>query len=229
LPLLSWRFATTMTVASTASVGGGLGPRGWVINAQVASDYARLDLAAHAAELAAHSRLEGDGVAMFTAADVRRARRAVHDGVHVDTTVGLTMPTWAAAEDDPFTVRGPGTINVVAILPVRLQDAALLNALCTATEAKAQALFAAGVPGTGTASDAVTVVCPQDGTAEPFAGPRSVWGARLARAVYDTVRAGADEWAGGAESARNPRLPDPALDASVRRAWSAAAGSAEQG
>ena len=53
--------------------------------------------------------------------------------------------------------------------------------LVTATEAKAQALVEAGVPGTGTASDAVVVCCPPGGT-EPYGGPRSVWGARLARA-----------------------------------------------
>src|SRR5262249_30723422 len=81
-------------------------------------------------------------------------------------------------------------INIVAQLPVRLTDAALLNALTTATEAKSQALQAAGIPGTGTASDAVTVSCPVSGPAEPFGGPRSTWGARLARAVHDAVRAG---------------------------------------
>jgi adenosylcobinamide amidohydrolase len=77
-------------------------------------------------------------------------------------------------------------------LPVRFTEAALLNALCTATEAKSQALFEAGVPGTGTASDAVTVVCPLAGAAEEFAGPRSAWGARLARTVHAAVLAGVD-------------------------------------
>jgi adenosylcobinamide amidohydrolase len=84
----------------------------------------------------------------------------------------------------------PGTINIVARLPVRLTDAALLNALTTATEAKSQALLTAGVPGTGTASDAITVACPASGPTQPFGGPRSTWGARLARAVHDAVRAG---------------------------------------
>jgi len=181
-----------MTVASTASAGGGLGERHWVINAQVARDYARHDLAAHGAELAARAKLSGPGVVMLTAADVRRVQPADDGGVHVDATVGLTWPTWAAAADDePQVAAAPGTINVVVLLPVRLEPAALLNALCTATEAKTQALLGAGVPGTGTASDAVTVVCPMTGPAESFAGPRSVWGARLARAVHSAVRAGA--------------------------------------
>jgi len=181
-----------MVVASTASVGGGLGERSWIINAQVAKDYARLDLAAHGAELAGGVAATGSGVVMLTAADVRRVERAADGGVVVDATVGLTRPTWAAAEDDDLApVTAPGTINIVVQVPVRLEPGALLNALCTATEAKTQALLHAGVPGTGTASDAVTVVVAPDGPGEPFAGPRSPWGARLARAVYAAVLAGA--------------------------------------
>ncbi|PZS30767.1 MAG: hypothetical protein DLM61_10085, partial [Pseudonocardiales bacterium] len=56
--------------------------------------------------------------------------------------------------------------------------------------AKTQALLAAGIAGTGTASDAVTVICPPGAASEQFGGPRSTWGARLARAVHDAVRAG---------------------------------------
>ena len=66
---------------------------------------------------------------------------------------------------------------------------ATANALVTATEAKAQALLDAGVPGTGTASDAVAICCPPGGT-EPYGGPRSEWGSRLARAVHGAVAAG---------------------------------------
>ena len=78
-------------------------------------------------------------------------------------------------------------MNVVAFLPVRLSEAALVNAATTITEAKAQALAERCVPGTGTASDAVCVVCPADGDAERFGGPRSRWGAPLARAVHRAV------------------------------------------
>ena len=189
LAMVVWRFATAMTVASTASCGGGLGERRWVINAQVAHDYRRRDQDQHGAELAAVAGLDDDGVVMFTAVDVREVRSRQDGGVHVDATVGLTLPVWAAAPD-VGAARAPGTINVVAVLPVRLTDAALLNALCTATEAKTQALLEAGVPGTGTASDAVTVACPATGPAEPFGGPRSTWGARLARAVHGAVLEG---------------------------------------
>jgi adenosylcobinamide amidohydrolase len=192
LPLLMWRFANPVVIASTASCGGGLGERRWIINAQVGRDYRRRDLDAHGAELAQVAGLTGPGVVMLTAADVRSVCSAKDAGVRAFATVGLTSPTWAAAPDEVVVEdRVPGTINIVVGVPVRLEPAALLNALCTATEAKAQALFAAGVAGTGTASDAVAIICPTSGAAERFAGPRSEWGARLARAVHDAVLEGA--------------------------------------
>ncbi len=192
LPLLVWSFAAPAVVASTASAGGGLGERCWVLNAQVAHHYGRHDVEQHAAELASSLGLSGAGVTMLTAADVTRVRRHDDAGVAAEATVGLTHPTWAADADDPEASTGPGTINVVAFVPVRLTPAALLNALCTATEAKSQALLEGGVQATGTPSDAVTVVCPLDGPDEPFCGPRSAWGARLARAVHGAVLAGID-------------------------------------
>lgn len=47
-----------------------------------------------------------------------------------------------------------------------------------------------GIGGTGTASDAVCLLCPIGGVEEPFGGPRSVWGRRLADATYHAVAAG---------------------------------------
>jgi adenosylcobinamide amidohydrolase len=188
LPVMVWRLAAPLLAASTASVGGGLGLRHWVVNAQVIADYGRCDPEAHVADLALELGLAGPGVGMLTAADVTAARRVVDHGVEVEATVGVTHPTWAADPGDPVDQPSPpGTINVVAFLPERLSDAALLNALCTATEAKTQALFDVGVPGTGTASDALTILCPAAGTTHRFGGPRSTWGARLARAVHAAV------------------------------------------
>jgi adenosylcobinamide amidohydrolase len=195
---LVWRLDTPLLAASTAPVGGGIGRRDWVVNAQVPRAYRRRDVDAHVRELAEGLGLAGHGVGMLTAADVGRGVRTLEGGVRVEATVGLTLPVWAAAPcdadrgaaaPDPAPVR-PGTINVVAFVPVRHTDAALANLLCTVTEAKAQALFEGGVAGTGTASDAVTVLCPADGDAEPFGGPRSTFGARVARAVHAAVGAG---------------------------------------
>jgi adenosylcobinamide amidohydrolase len=129
---------------------------------------------------------------MLTAAPVDGCSGAADSGVRSFATVGLTAATWAsAAEVRP--VRSPvGTINLVALLPVRLSKAALVNAVMTATEAKTQALLEAGVPGTGTASDAVCVLCSASGPEEGFCGPRSRWGGSLARAVHGAVARGVE-------------------------------------
>ena len=85
-----------------------------------------------------------------------------------------------------------GTINVIVTVPVALSDAAYVNAVATATEAKTQAIIEAGYSGTGTATDAICVAAPRFGaTPQDFAGPRSQWGARIARAVHAAVYAGA--------------------------------------
>jgi adenosylcobinamide amidohydrolase len=120
--------------------------------------------------------------------------------VHAVATVGLSAPAWAAAPDGHFRRERVGTINVVVALPVRLGEAALVNAVATATEAKVQALHDAGIPATGTASDAIVVHCPTDGIAEPFGGPRSVCGARIARAVHAAVLAGTRSWRADAKA-----------------------------
>jgi adenosylcobinamide hydrolase len=124
---------------------------------------------------------------------VRSFVTTADEGVEVVATVGLGEPEWAAAPraEPRVPVRIAGTINVVALLPERLSDAAFVNAIATATEAKAQALFELGISGTGTATDAVCIATPADGRAETFGGPRSRWGSRLARAVRDAVRLGA--------------------------------------
>jgi adenosylcobinamide amidohydrolase len=187
---LAWRLGTVLRAASTAPVGGGLGLRRWVLNAQVPSDYGRRDVAAHVAEIAAAFGLTGPGVGMLTAAPVAAARAAEDGAVRVEATVGLTRPVWAAAPAEGCDLVAPGTVNIVAFVPVRHTDAALANLLCTVTEAKVQALLDGKVDGTGTASDAVTVLCPAAGRAEPFGGPRSEFGAPVARAVYAALRSG---------------------------------------
>ncbi|GLZ11413.1 adenosylcobinamide amidohydrolase [Actinomadura sp. NBRC 104425] len=202
-----WRTGPGLRAISSALLGGGIGPVGWVLNAQVPGGYARLDPQAHLSELADAYGLRGRGVAMMTAAPVDRTVQAEDEGVAVSATVGLRVPTWAAAPPgaaDPHMAparldgTAPGTINIVVAVPVPLGDAALVNAVVTATEAKTQALLEAGWSCTGTASDAICVaapVVPESGGEEPFAGPRSTWGARIARAVHAAVRAGAVDYA----------------------------------
>lgn len=186
---LIWRPPVPALAIATAVVGGGIGPRRWWLNTTVDSTF-HDDPVDHLHQLAAAAGLEGDGVAMMTAVDVNLNCAVSDGGVDVIATVGVGWPTWAADADDTPNPYGPGTINLCIWSPVRLDDGAMVNAVATAAEAKAQALIEHGVPGTGTASDAACVFCPIDGPAEPYGGPRSVWGARIARAVRRAVSDG---------------------------------------
>ncbi len=188
-PVLVWRLLRPLRTIATTVLGGGIGERRWLLNAEVALSYDRPDPAAHAAEIAAALGLDGPGVGFLTAARVGDVATAIDGGVRCDATVGISVPTWAAAPDGSWSEWAPGTINLVCWMPAPLSDAALANAVVTATEAKTQALLEAGVPGTGTASDAVAICCPPGG-AEPYGGPRSPWGSRLARAVHAAVAKG---------------------------------------
>lgn len=185
-PYLLWRLPQPLRCLTSAPLGGGLGERAWVLNAQVDLDYDRTDPEVHLAEIARRAGVDGVGVGLMTAADLV-AGQAEDDGVAAWATVGVTTPTWAADVDDAVGSWAPGTINLVVAVPVALGDAALVNAVMTATEAKTQALQERGIPGTGTASDAVCILCPSSGPVEAFGGPRSPWGGRVARAVHAAV------------------------------------------
>ncbi len=188
-PLLVWRLPAPLLAISSGPLGGGLGERDWVLNATVPDGYARHDPDVHLTELAAGLGLAGEGTGFLTAVDVREVVHRTENGVHASVTTGVgAHPTWAAAPA-AVAAAGPGTINAVCFVPVRLSPAALVNAVATIAEAKAQALWDAGVPGTGTSTDATAVLCPPDGPAEPFGGPRSPVGAVLARVVHSAVSA----------------------------------------
>jgi adenosylcobinamide amidohydrolase len=192
LSMALWRFRSPLLALSSAPYGGGWGERHWILAAQVAGGYHRTDPADHLAGLAADLGLEGPGIGMLTAVDVRRVTASREDGVAAAATVGLTHPSWAAAADAGTTAATgaagtAGTVNIVAVLSRRLSGAALVNAVMTVTEAKSQALWEARLAGTGTPSDAVAVLCAPSGPAEAFGGPRSRYGSRLARAVHRAV------------------------------------------
>lgn len=198
LHALLWTPGPGLRMISSAVLGGGIGERAWVLNAQVSHGYRRTDPDRHLAALASGAGAHGPGVGLMTAADVSAYAHAHDGGAEAVVTSGIKVRGWAAAPSAGTDGAGgtdrtgvPGTINILVAVPVPLSDAALVNAVATATEAKVQALLEAGHDCSGTPTDAVCVAAriPRPGE-EPqaFAGPRSLWGARLARAVHRAVR-----------------------------------------
>ena len=118
LPVAVWRAGPGWRMIASGVVGGGLGERQWVLNAQVPGGYDRMDPAAHIAELAAGLGLAGAGVGLLTAASVTDVVEREDEGVRVAATVGLRVPTWAAApagsadrEFGPIRRPGAGTVD----------------------------------------------------------------------------------------------------------------------
>jgi adenosylcobinamide amidohydrolase len=188
--VLAWHLDPPRRSCASTVVGGGIGVRHWVLNAQVDGDAHDADPVLRLAELAAALGCHGEGVGFLTAAPVTAWTSGRSGDVAAIATVGLSHPTWAAAGDERSAAVA-GTINVVAFVATRLSPAALVNGTMTATEAKTQALLEHGVAGTGTPTDAACVLTPTTGPADPYGGPRSRLGADLARAVHDAVAAGA--------------------------------------
>jgi adenosylcobinamide hydrolase len=193
MPVLVWQLEAGWRAIASTAMGGGIAEAAWVINAQVPEDYERTDVEAHLRELAAEAGCAGAGVGFLTAAAVEHVVTHADSDVVVHATVGLRQPTGAAAPDGEES-DAVGTVNIVAFVPHALTDAALVNAVMTVTEAKAQALTELGIAGTGTASDAVCVLSRCDGASEPFAGPRSRVGAPLSpRASRRARRRGSND------------------------------------
>lgn len=194
LPVLLWRFPEPLESAVIAPHGGGVGPRRWLVATQATTAEHRRDPDHLLGKLATSLGLAGRGIGILTASDIRLATCAVTDGVGVVAIVGATHPVLAAAASSPSArpPRPPATtaINIVVTTPVRLSKGALLNALATATEAKTHALLDAGFHATGTAADALCVLCPTTGAVVDHAAPRTSWGTRIARAVHDAVLEG---------------------------------------
>lgn len=216
---------------SSALLGGGLrdGATAW-LNLGVEHGYARMDPVAHLEEtVAAHGLARDATIGMMTAADVDLAVDHAHGCARAVATVGIGHAL-AAAGRRPRRVPAVGTINLLVVVDEPLDDAALVAAAQTATEAKAQALADARVPSlnhdgfaTGTATDSLCIAA-LPGGGVPFAGPATSVGAAIARCVHAAVLEGARAdlrrlaaWRAGAEGA-----PPAAGRPAVRTAAAAA-------
>ncbi|MFF5160191.1 adenosylcobinamide amidohydrolase [Streptomyces sp. NPDC000348] len=192
LHALLWTAGPGRRMISSAVLGGGIGERNRILNAQVPHGYPRTDPGRHLADLAAAAGARGPGVGLMTAADVSAYAHATDAGAEAYVTAGVDVRGWAArAGEGTGGPQDPGTVDTVVAVPVPLSDTALVNAVTTVTETKVQALLEAGLDCSGTPTDAVCVAARTPGPDEEehaFAGPRSLWGARPARAVHHAVR-----------------------------------------
>ena len=135
-------------------------------------------------------------VGLLTAVPLRKARIALfeQEGLRVAALVTAGASNATSAGVTPPCASKPGTINIILLLDAKLTRAAMLNAIITATEAKCAVLHEMdirtpdGMPATGTSTDTVTVAMTGHGPTQPYAGPATVVGWLIAKAVRQAVR-----------------------------------------
>lgn len=149
-------------------------------------------------ELAARGR--ADAVGLLTSRNIEAYDVAEHtaDGVHARAvaTVGFSNAERIGTRLDR-TGKDWGTINVAVQVDAPLSDAALIETLSIATQARTTAVIEAGYDlptgrATGTGTDCIAVAAPQGEIA--FAGLHTAVGEAVGAAVYDAVTRGARVW-----------------------------------
>ncbi|KPP86277.1 MAG: hypothetical protein HLUCCO07_15415 [Rhodobacteraceae bacterium HLUCCO07] len=131
-------------------------------------------------------------VGCFTQAEARAG--AAH--AHAVATVGLSNAERVGHRIDR-SGHDWGTINVALQLNLGLGEAALIEAMSIAVEARTAAVIAADLPlapgpATGTGTDCVALAAPAGDL--PYAGLHTDPGEAVGRAVYDAVLEGALTW-----------------------------------
>ncbi|MFT3927116.1 MAG: adenosylcobinamide amidohydrolase [Myxococcales bacterium] len=94
-----------------------------------------------------------------------------------------------------------GTINVLCHLSVHLSDAAMLEALALASEARTLALLELNYPSalthkpaTGTGTDCIVITCPREGLVHDYAGKHTEVGAVVGECVHAAMRHATQVW-----------------------------------
>ncbi len=193
---------TSLSVVSSALVGGGFLQTQTILNYHVPSGYNHPDPGEELRQFARVQQLEEPFVGMMTAVPMRYTKTMTlrhHDltvtsiitaGIHVAEASGQSTPMPSL----------PGTINMILLLDANLVASALINAIITATEAKTGVLIERGVlteegyMATGTVTDALVVACTGRGTPLPYAGPATWISSLIGASIRQGLTAALSSW-----------------------------------
>lgn len=149
-------------------------------------------------ELAARDRAQAVGLLTSRNIDAFDLAEHTADGIHARAvaTVGFSNAERIGTRLD----RGDkdwGTINIAVQVDAGLTDAALIETLSIATQARTAAVMEAGYDlptgrATGTGTDCIAVAAPQGNVA--FAGLHTAVGEAVGAAVFEAVSRGARVW-----------------------------------
>ena len=191
------RSGEPLRVVSSAFVGGELGVTRHILNMHWPHGHCE-GLDVHLRAFARGRGIDEPFVGLMSAAATQNATPVTEaaDGISVTAVVTVAIGTPVSAGASPPASWRPSTINAIVLLDARLESAAGINGVITATEAKVGALADArvvtadGAPATGTVTDAVVIAWTGRGPTLPYLGPGAVGGWLLARAVRRAVTEG---------------------------------------
>jgi adenosylcobinamide hydrolase len=205
---LLFRSGRPLRTLNSSPWGGGFGYHSFLINRQVNKDYHAEDPIEEMNLFLLREGLRPEGTAsMLTAALVKdvgfhsevweNSAETEDDQLQVCAYVTVGLSNIArAGKELPLASLYPGTINTLVIINGILTDAAMVNAVITATEAKTAALTDLGIfmdesgsskPATGTTTDAVLVATTERGSFHRYAGTATRLGYCIGRSVYESV------------------------------------------
>ncbi len=136
-----------LRAVSSAIVGGGLVQARAIVNLHVPKGFQCADSAGHLAELARRRAVPTPFVGLLTGAATDKAELATEhlDGLSASVVVTVGLSNRSAAGRSAQAMWRPSTINTIVIVDATPEDAALVNLVITATEAKTLALAEAGI------------------------------------------------------------------------------------
>ena len=158
--------------AASTGISGGLRSVSTLINHTVSPGWNHEDPKKELEFVAAGAGIGQDFFGLLTAVPVQQCCVLQYDSVTAFITAGICREPPANA----------GTINIILCSREGLGDAALLESIMVASEAKAEALLGMGLPLTGTPTDAILTGCEGE-VKHQYAGRLTDTGRRIREAV----------------------------------------------
>jgi len=162
--------------AASTGTGGGIRSVSTLLNHSVPADWHKDNPEKELERVAAAAGIGPELFGLLTAVPQEQACVLQYDFVTVFITAGIRREPPATA----------GTITIIVTSSEGIEDAALLETIMVATEAKAEALLGLDLPATGTPADAVIAACEGD-TKHRYAGRSTPVGLRVREAVLHGI------------------------------------------
>ena len=162
--------------AASTGINGGIYPVSTLFNHTIPAGWDHTEPGKELEMVAAGAGLAPAFFGLLTAVPVQKCCVLQYDFVTVFITAGIRREPPESA----------GTINIIITSSEGMEDSALLETIMVATEAKADALAALGLPLSGTSTDAVIAACEGE-VKHRYAGRITEVGHRVREAILQGI------------------------------------------